>query len=247
MNTIKTLSLIVLVIAGAAVAALADVPKLMNYQGRLTDRQGNPVSGIRSMTFEFYDAETGGNVLPVCEGCDPFGEMQNVAIANGIFNVLIGSATVGGVPVEIFRGAPVYLSVRVDGEQLAPRSQVISVGYAFKSQEADHAASVGPDLELGNENEPGRLSVKVVEREGATHEDNIGFEVDGQDQEIRMNWPVRGTFPAPAYDSAWIRPHILSDSFWAVGTWKVGPDGPYFSPGAFHGLGGTLPVTRSAL
>jgi hypothetical protein len=40
----------------------AEVPSLINYQGRLTDAQGNPVTGNRTMAVQVYDAPVGGNM-----------------------------------------------------------------------------------------------------------------------------------------------------------------------------------------
>jgi len=109
----------------------ADVPSLMNYQGRLTDAGGAPVQGTKSMMFEFRDAPAAGNLL------GGFSETQSVAVAKGLFNVLIGSATPGGVPQSIFEGSHVYLSVKVEGEELTPRQRIATVGYAFRAANAD--------------------------------------------------------------------------------------------------------------
>lgn len=114
--------------------ALADVPRLMNYQGRLYDSASKPVNAVKVMTFRFYDAETGGSLLA------GFAETQYVAVTKGIFNVLIGSATVDGVPAEIFTGSSVYLSVTIGGEEQLPRQRLVSAAFAMKAAEADHAA-----------------------------------------------------------------------------------------------------------
>ena len=82
----------------------AEVPQLLNYQGKLTDNLGKPVDGTRAMTFEFYDAGEAGNLL------GGFTETQQVTVTKGVFSVLIGSATTGGVPAAVFDGASVYLS-----------------------------------------------------------------------------------------------------------------------------------------
>ncbi len=54
----------VVLICTAAAQVTAQVPMLLNYQGRLTDPSGNPKNGTFSMSFAGYDAETGGNQLP---------------------------------------------------------------------------------------------------------------------------------------------------------------------------------------
>jgi hypothetical protein len=46
-----------------ALAAFAHaVPTEINYQGVLTDQNGNPVNGVRAMQIKIYDAPTGGTV-----------------------------------------------------------------------------------------------------------------------------------------------------------------------------------------
>ena len=121
--------IIAVVVCVMAAAAWADVPALINYQGKLSDADG-PVNGMKSMTFEFYNADADGDLLPLGSG---FTENQDVTVSDGAFNVLIGSDTPGGVPEDIFDSADVYLSVTVEGEEQTPRRRVGSVPFAFKA------------------------------------------------------------------------------------------------------------------
>ena len=114
--------------------AAGGVPQLLNYQGKLADSHGRPVDGSREMVFEFYDSAKSHDPL---EG---FSETQQVVVTAGVFNVLIGSATEGGVPASVFDGASVYLGVTVEREELLPRQRIVSVAYAFR---ADDAGSLG--------------------------------------------------------------------------------------------------------
>jgi hypothetical protein len=41
----------------------AEIPKMMNYQGMLTDANGKPIDGTRSITFGLFGTETGGVAL----------------------------------------------------------------------------------------------------------------------------------------------------------------------------------------
>ncbi|MFZ5986794.1 MAG: hypothetical protein ACOYWZ_06695, partial [Bacillota bacterium] len=44
--------------------AFGDIPKLINYQGKVTNQDGTPVSdGSYSMEFKLYNVPTGGNAL----------------------------------------------------------------------------------------------------------------------------------------------------------------------------------------
>jgi len=47
----------------SATSAHAAVPGLINYQGRLTDSNGDPVTGSKTLAVAIYDAATGGNLL----------------------------------------------------------------------------------------------------------------------------------------------------------------------------------------
>jgi len=116
--------------------AAEGVPQLLNYQGKLTNSLGKPVDGSKEMIFEFHDAVVDGNLL------GGFSETQQVVVTKGVFNVLIGSATEGGVPASVFDGTSVYLSVKVEGEPLSPRQRIASVAYAFRSAQADDAGSL---------------------------------------------------------------------------------------------------------
>src|SRR5437867_3391137 len=82
--------------------ASADVPRLLNYQGRLTDGSGNCFTGTVALRLRFYDAVAGGNAL--------FDETQPaVAVNQGLFTLKIGSATSGGVPDSALDAAQAFV------------------------------------------------------------------------------------------------------------------------------------------
>ncbi|PIW67395.1 MAG: hypothetical protein COW10_05870, partial [Candidatus Omnitrophica bacterium CG12_big_fil_rev_8_21_14_0_65_42_8] len=58
--TIAMLIFILSFIAIALPLAQAAVPRYINYQGKLTDAEDNPVTGDVSITIRIYDAATGG-------------------------------------------------------------------------------------------------------------------------------------------------------------------------------------------
>ena len=41
----------------------AEVPSLINYQGRLTNAEGDPLRGSVTVGLKIFDAQTGGNLL----------------------------------------------------------------------------------------------------------------------------------------------------------------------------------------
>ncbi len=108
-------------------------PGLINYQGRLTDSQGDPIVSPVTLTFSFWDAETGGNQLG-----SGFQDADLVTPdENGIYSTLIGDAPDLPVPESIFAGESVWLNVNVEGEDLGPRQRIASVGYALQATASD--------------------------------------------------------------------------------------------------------------
>ena len=67
-----------------ALPLTAQVPSLINYQGRLTDGSGNTVTGNRTMAVSVYDAASGGN-LTYAE------TIGTVSVTNGTYTFRFGS------------------------------------------------------------------------------------------------------------------------------------------------------------
>lgn len=106
------------------------VPKILNYQGFLTE-SGTPVTGTRDMTFHIFAAPTGGSALftEVHDGAD------TVTVSTGNFSVLVGELTGGGIPAAVFNGSDRYMEVVV-GAVTLPRQRIVSVAYAIRSETA---------------------------------------------------------------------------------------------------------------
>jgi len=101
----------------------AAVPRLINYQGRLTDNSGNPLNGSHSLTFRIFDAEAAGNLL--------WEETQtSVVIQKGVFNILLGSVTNINLPFD----KPYWLEIKVDNEVMSPRQRIATVAYAIRAE-----------------------------------------------------------------------------------------------------------------
>jgi hypothetical protein len=127
-------------------------PQFMNYQGKLTNNNGNPLTGTYTMTFTIYDAETGGASL--------WSETQSsVSATKGIFNVILGSGPDGRadtgddiqIPVSVFYDSQRWLGVKVGSDtEMVPRTKLTSVGYAITADNlgggqviVDSAGNVG--------------------------------------------------------------------------------------------------------
>lgn len=105
-------------------AAHAQIPRKINYQGYLTTPSGAAVNGTVAMTLRLYDLETAGNLL--------FTETHpSVTVANGIFNVQIGSVT----PLVWQFLSPYFISVQVGSDpEMTPRRPLTSAPYAIAAE-----------------------------------------------------------------------------------------------------------------
>jgi hypothetical protein len=102
----------------------SQVPKMINYQGKLMTTEGLPVAdGDYQVTFAIYDVKTGGAAL--------WDETQApVPVKDGIFNVLLGSTK--ELALDDFAAGERYLGIKVGSdEEMAPRFRITSVIYAL--------------------------------------------------------------------------------------------------------------------
>ncbi|MFO7536491.1 MAG: hypothetical protein R6X32_00345, partial [Chloroflexota bacterium] len=97
---------------------LATVDESITYQGRLTDNNGDPLSGSYTMRFFLYDAASGGSVL-----FD--GGNQSVTVADGLFTVSLP------VSQDTFDGQGLWLAMDVEGQTLSPRQPIHPAPYAM--------------------------------------------------------------------------------------------------------------------
>jgi hypothetical protein len=107
----------------------AQAPLLINYQGKLFDQEGNPLSATTNITFKIFSEESGGTVIWT-------ETHQNVPVNNGLFTVMLGSImpfTLEGFKEEGDR----FLEISVGDETLQPRFRIASVAYAIRAVVAD--------------------------------------------------------------------------------------------------------------
>jgi hypothetical protein len=120
-------------------AAWCDVPTKLSYEGRLADPSGNAITTPTNVSFSLYGSEIGGAAIwgPESHGIMPDKE--------GVFSVILGTAT--PVLPEVFNSSTRYLELTVSGEVLSPRSQLVTVPFAFKAsvaQAVEGGITVGP-------------------------------------------------------------------------------------------------------
>ena len=108
----------------------AQVPRTMNYQGKLTDGSGVAVHapGGIAVTFRIFDVSSGGTAL--------WSEAHaSVPVTNGLFDVILGETT----PMTIDFDEQYWIELTVGGETLLPREKLSAVGYAHHAVYADTA------------------------------------------------------------------------------------------------------------
>jgi len=108
------------------------IPKLLNYQGYLTDTLGIPIDDTLDVTFKVFDAVSSGNEL--------WSEMQtNVPIERGVFSVMLGGIT--PIPDSVFADfTSTWLELTLEGPQtLTPRTRIVSSAYAYTATYSDTA------------------------------------------------------------------------------------------------------------
>jgi len=99
----------------------ANVPNLIDYQGRLTDASENPLDGSYSIVFSIYDVDTGGTAL--------WSETQTIDVNEGLFQVILGSNT--SLSEDLFDGSELWIGINVESDgEMSPRTKIVSVPYS---------------------------------------------------------------------------------------------------------------------
>ncbi len=126
---------ILLILTILPVMAYAEIPQTINYQGYLTDSEGNPVDGDVKMTFSIYDVATGGTAL--------WTETKDVTVNYGVYSVVLGTEDPSSNPLNLPFDVPYYLGVKVGtDEEMTPRQPLTSVPYALSADVADYAYDI---------------------------------------------------------------------------------------------------------
>jgi hypothetical protein len=97
------------------------VPGTINYQGRLTDGNSDPVTGNVSMNLKLFDAATGGSEL----------YSENIGTVtldeNGVYSFQFGAGGIAGV---LTSANSHWLELSIDGTAQSPRERILSVPFA---------------------------------------------------------------------------------------------------------------------
>ncbi|MGB8168270.1 MAG: hypothetical protein WCF18_12305, partial [Chthoniobacteraceae bacterium] len=152
MKTIPKFILAVTIASLLVAPARAQVPGLLNYQGKVAVGAA-PFSGTGKFKFALVDA-TGAVTYWSNDGTSNAGSEPTAAVsrsvAKGVYSLLLGDTTVANmtaaVPASVFANGDVRLRVWFDdgtpnGSQLlSPDQRIASVGYAMKAGNAETVA-----------------------------------------------------------------------------------------------------------
>ena len=177
----------------------AAVPKMLNYQGRLTDEDDALYDGTTVyMKFDVFDAVTAGNELWSSDEDNGGGNETcgvEVTPSGGVFNIAIGDTALSWMAdLDIdFNTDAYYLEIKIqesafcpaaegDYETLTPRQRILSSGYSINADTVDGAnadstpvASEIPILDAGGD---------LVLGSAASNDDDIIFFDDGAGEYI---------------------------------------------------------------
>lgn len=125
------------VLLAASISSRAQsVPQSINYQGQLANADGTPLaSKDYRLTFSIYAQDRGGTEI---WGPQTF---PSVPVAQGYFNVILGSDAQSRPVAQAFTGGSAYLEIKVDDSTMSPRQQILSAPYAFRAANADTAVN----------------------------------------------------------------------------------------------------------
>ncbi len=116
-----------------AMSATAAIPQQINYQGRLTDTNGDPLAGPVNLVFSICADSLCSTQL--------WSETHNGVVLNeGLFSVILGTLT--PIPAAVFDGSQRYLSASLNGQPVTKRIAIGSVGYAYHSIVSDTAVAL---------------------------------------------------------------------------------------------------------
>ena len=226
-----------LIVAAVIGQALGDVPRKINYQGRLLDAAGAPLAGSHNLTFRIFADATGGAPL--------WSESQAVtADSGGVFGVVLGAVDSIGIAFD----DPRWLEVEADGEVLAPRREMVSVPFAFQAVNSHLLEGLHPGAFADSAHGHSSLEaadgdpVRAVYVDGAGH---VGIGIENPQTQLDVAGRTRTQeFVMPAGAASG---RVLTSDGAGYGTWQApqaAPDGDWVISGdkMYAGVSGNIGI-----
>ncbi|WKZ28868.1 MAG: hypothetical protein QY323_05060 [Patescibacteria group bacterium] len=117
--------------------AANSVPKVLNYQARVTDSGGVPVpNGALSVIFRLYDGD--GTCLYSARGSCGTPTAKSVTVTNGVFSTQLGEAGDNEIPDGLFDNNVVTLGITIGADaEMTPRKRLTAAAYALNADRLD--------------------------------------------------------------------------------------------------------------
>ena len=123
----------------ACASSWASVPLLVNYQGKLSDTNGAPVTGNVTIDVAVYTNAAGGPAV--------YSEnIGSVSVYQGLYSFTWGSQAL--LP-HLLSAAALWQELVIDGEAMSPRQQLVAVPYALVAKTVEDGAITSDKLAAG--------------------------------------------------------------------------------------------------
>lgn len=189
------------------IITLAQIPQTMNYQGRLEDNSGNPVSdGNYTIVFTIYDAATNGNSL--------WTETRTVTTEDGFFNLTLGENTA----ININSNQQIWLNISIGGNDLTPRTKLSGSLSSLSSKSIENTTTAGNSVVSSINSSTGGIdAVKIANGTVSDSEfqmlDGVGSALVGaSDTQTLTNKTINSSNNTITLDASDITTGTLADS-----------------------------------
>jgi hypothetical protein len=139
MRTLTSLVVTGLLLAATAAAVTPGPPRLINYQGRLTDASGTPLpDGAKSIRFIIWNDPTLSAHVNEVWNSGPL----TVTTTSGLFSVQLGASPQPALTPGLLADTLRWLGITVGADpEIGPRTRLVSVPYSFNSENAQYAVT----------------------------------------------------------------------------------------------------------
>jgi hypothetical protein len=181
-----------------SVAAFAQVPRILSYQGVLMDASGDLVpDGNYNITVRLYNTQTGGTAL--------WQEAHLVMVSKGIYNIKLGSI----VPLNLSFTTQYWLGVSIGGgTELTPRTQLASSAYSLNKAVKIDGVTGTPSITLNSTTnvEIASITIEDTDSLNVLFSANVVGEINGNGTG-RYEFTIRrGSITGNIVGRGWWRP-----------------------------------------
>lgn len=156
----------------------ADPPRIVSYQGRVTDSGGQPIDTTADIIFAIFTDSIGGVQL--------WKETHfGVTVQNGLFEVLLGTSQY--LTDEVLDGSTRWLGMAIDSDDLlTPLTPITSSAYAIRAEQAGYALTIADNSVTTSKVSPNGVHPSdILAEPGLAVDDSLGVGID-----LDLSWTV---------------------------------------------------------